>query len=86
MRVVSEFEIREVVEERNANCAAQGYDANHRDIELLRLKSFTIGRKLGDEEVLAPRFIERLGELISCMLPFVSTVPPSDAHILQLPP
>jgi len=50
----------------------QGFDADHRDIEILRLRSYTIGRKLSDEEVTGPGFIERVADLMRIMLPFVS--------------
>jgi len=50
----------------------QGYDAEHRDIDLLRLKNFTIGRKLTDQEVVGNKGLGRVAELISVMVPFVS--------------
>lgn len=50
----------------------QGYDAEHRDIDLLRLKNFTIGRKLIDQEVVGNKGLGRVAELISVMVPFVS--------------
>lgn len=52
---------------------AQGFDATHPDIDLLRLRNFTIGRALADEEVLGEQGAERIVELLSCMKPFVST-------------
>lgn len=51
----------------------QGYDADHKDIELLRLKNFTIGRSINEEEVLSSRFMDRVAELMSSMSPFVSS-------------
>ena len=48
------------------------YDADHKDIALLRLKNFTIGRKLRDEEVVGEGGLERVVELIGCLVPFVS--------------
>jgi len=50
----------------------KGFDVDHKDIDLLRLKNFTIGRSLTNEEVLGPGCIERISELLTCMLPFVT--------------
>ncbi|KAH8730623.1 hypothetical protein GQ44DRAFT_700605 [Phaeosphaeriaceae sp. PMI808] len=50
----------------------KGYDPNHKDIELLRLRSFTLGKKLSDDEVIGPLGLERIAETIACMVPFVS--------------
>ncbi|KAF2149602.1 hypothetical protein K461DRAFT_231011 [Myriangium duriaei CBS 260.36] len=50
----------------------QGYDKDHPDIALLRLRNFTIGRKLNDDEVSSTGFMERVLELASVMKPFVS--------------
>ena len=48
------------------------YDADHRDIALLRLRNFTIGRKLKDEEVVGKGGLDRVVELMGCLVPFVS--------------
>ena len=45
---------------------------DHKDIDLLRLRSFTLGKKLSDEEVVGPKGMDRIAELISCIEPFVS--------------
>ncbi|PVH98369.1 hypothetical protein DM02DRAFT_477706, partial [Periconia macrospinosa] len=50
----------------------KGYDANHKDIELLRLRSFTVGTKLRDDEVVGEGGLERIAQLISCMVPFIT--------------
>lgn len=50
----------------------QGYQADHPNIELLRLKNFTIGRKLDDEEITEPGFLGRIAGLVGTMAPFVS--------------
>lgn len=50
----------------------QGYAPTHENIDLLRLRSFTLGRKLSDDEVTGPRGLDRLAELVSCMVPWVS--------------
>lgn len=54
------------------------YDADHRDIALLRLRNFTIGRKLKDDEVVGKGGLERVVELMECLVPFVS--PCSSLH------
>lgn len=50
----------------------QGYDADNPNIELLRLRNFTIGKRLTEQEVLGPKAISRIAELIESMVPFVS--------------
>ena len=50
----------------------QGYEHDHKDIDLMRLRSFTVGRKLTDEEVVGPNGLNRITELIHSMVPFVS--------------
>jgi hypothetical protein len=52
--------------------SAQGYDHDHKDIELLRLRNFTMGRKLSDDEVVGIGGLERVGKLVANMVPFVS--------------
>lgn len=56
----------------------QGYEANHPNIELLRLKNFTIGKKLKDEEVVGPRCLDRIAGLVGIMASFVSCNSPSE--------
>ncbi|CAI6339284.1 unnamed protein product [Periconia digitata] len=50
----------------------KGYDASHKDIELLRLRSFTVGAKLGDDEVVGAGGLDRIARVISSMVPFIS--------------
>ncbi|KAK5175236.1 uncharacterized protein LTR77_000373 [Saxophila tyrrhenica] len=50
----------------------KGYDADHPDIDLLRLRNYTIGRKLNDSEVVGPHGLDRIAELLSCMKPFIT--------------
>jgi hypothetical protein len=52
--------------------SSQGYDHDHKDIELLRLRNFTMGRKLTDDEIVGVGGLERVGELVANMVPFVS--------------
>ncbi|RAL11000.1 DUF2461 domain-containing protein [Aspergillus homomorphus CBS 101889] len=51
---------------------AAGYDADNENIQLLRLRSFTIGRPLSDEEMLSPKAQERIAALVEIMEPFVT--------------
>lgn len=51
----------------------QGYDADHSDIDLLRLRNYTIGRKLTQEELIS-NGLNRVSELFASMQPFVSLV------------
>lgn len=53
----------------------QGYEADHPNIELLKLKNFTVGKKLADEEVVGSQGLQRVADLVSCMVPFVSLAP-----------
>lgn len=48
------------------------YAHDHKDIELLRLRSFTIGTKLADHEVVGPGGLDRIAELVRLMVPFIS--------------
>lgn len=50
----------------------QGYEADHVDIKLLRLKNFTLGRKLEDSEITGADSLRRIADLIGSMVPFVS--------------
>ncbi len=50
----------------------QGYDADNPNIDLLRLRNYTIGKKLKDDEVLGPGGLARITELIGVLTPFVS--------------
>lgn len=51
----------------------QGYIADHRDIELLKLKNFVLGEKIADSVVFGgPGMQEKLEEIFRPMVPFVS--------------
>lgn len=52
---------------------SQGYDADHPDIDLLRLRNYTIGRKLSQDEVVGEGGLDRVAELLTCLQPFVSS-------------
>ncbi|KAK4986486.1 hypothetical protein LTR66_007863 [Elasticomyces elasticus] len=50
----------------------KGYGADHENIELLRLRNFTVGRKVEDAEITGPKGMERVLGLLSCIVPFVT--------------
>ncbi|KAL8865179.1 MAG: hypothetical protein Q9198_009441 [Flavoplaca austrocitrina] len=60
----------------------KGYDAENPNISLLRLRNYTIGRKLSDEEVVGPKAPERIAVLMATLKPFItylnSVVMPDD--------
>ncbi|KAF4153302.1 hypothetical protein CNMCM6936_000670 [Aspergillus lentulus] len=50
----------------------KGYEADNENIELLRLRSFTIGKPLSDSEFMASNVQERLAAIVGVMEPFVT--------------
>lgn len=60
----------------------KGYEADHKDIELLRLRSYTMGRKFKNDEVLGDQGFDNVVETLRCLVPFVtylnSVVMPDD--------
>ena len=60
----------------------KGYEADNPNIELLKLKNFTIGKSLKDEEITDSKVIDTVSQLIATMAPFVtylnSVVMPED--------
>lgn len=50
----------------------KGYEADNPNIELLKLKNFTIGKSLTDEEIADPKGIETVARVIATMAPFVT--------------
>jgi len=61
----------------------KGFAADHAEISLLRLRNYTIGRKLTNEEVLGPEGLARVADLFSTMHPFVSE--PRNLHLTLTP-
>lgn len=49
----------------------QDYSAENPNIGLLRLRNYTVGRKLKDEEVLGHGGLDRIVNLIGILTPFV---------------
>lgn len=48
-----------------------GYDADHKDIELLKLKNFTMGHNFKDDDMVGPGGLERICEIVEALVPFV---------------
>lgn len=55
----------------------QNYPKDHKDIELLRLRSYTLGKRLTDEEVTGDDAVQRIASIFEKMEPFVSLSSPS---------
>ena len=49
----------------------KGYNADHRDIELLKLKNYVLGKKVADSDIFGPGSQEKLAEIFRPMAPFV---------------
>ncbi|RHZ53766.1 hypothetical protein CDV55_104146 [Aspergillus turcosus] len=49
----------------------KGYEGDNENIELLRLRSFTIGKPLSDSEFMASNVQERIAAIIGVMEPFI---------------
>lgn len=49
----------------------KGYDADHPNVELLKLKSFIVLHKLTDEEVISENFLPETLRLFQVMQPFI---------------
>lgn len=62
----------------------QGYEADNANIQLLRLRSFTVGRPISDAEIMAADAQDRIAALVGVMEPFVSP-PPLKLIYLLLP-
>lgn len=54
----------------------QGYDLDNENIQLLRLRGFTIGKPLSDEDLQSTGAQDRIAALIGIMEPFVSQQSP----------
>ena len=52
----------------------QDYTIDNPNIDLLRLRNFTISRKLKDEEVTGPKGLQRIAQLMAVLTPFVGSL------------
>jgi len=50
--------------------APRGFDKEHSDIDLIRMKQFIVTREFTNEEVLKPNFIEEIGKSYKAMRPY----------------
>ncbi|DAA74305.1 TPA_exp: Uncharacterized protein A8136_3503 [Trichophyton benhamiae CBS 112371] len=50
----------------------KGYDADNENIELLRLRSFTLSKKLGDQDLRGPEAMGRVAHIVGIMVQFVT--------------
>lgn len=50
----------------------QGFGADHRDIELLKLRNFTVGKKVPDNLFIAEDAQQQIADLVTAMVGFVS--------------
>ncbi|KAJ4471485.1 hypothetical protein J3R30DRAFT_3407849 [Lentinula aciculospora] len=51
--------------------APKGFDKDHKDIDLLKCRTFAVVHRFKDSEVLAPDFKNKLGEVAAVVQPFV---------------
>ncbi|KAI5851277.1 hypothetical protein DFP73DRAFT_536599 [Morchella snyderi] len=52
--------------------APKNYSKDHREIELLRLRSYTLGKRLSDEEVTGDDVVQTITRIFKNMEPFIS--------------
>ncbi|KAM5460344.1 hypothetical protein McanMca71_000192 [Microsporum canis] len=50
----------------------KGYDADNENIELLRLRSFTLSKKLADKDLRGPEAMDRVAHIVGIMVHFVT--------------
>jgi uncharacterized protein (TIGR02453 family) len=50
--------------------APRGFDKEHPDMDLIRMKQFIVSRKFTDDEVLAPNFLQEVNESYKAMRPY----------------
>jgi len=52
--------------------APRGFDKNHPDLDLIKMKQFIITHKFTDAEVLSDDFLEKVNEVLKVMRPFLN--------------
>ena len=67
-----------------ADMFVKDYEADHPEIALLRLRNYTIGRKLKDEEILGKGALNRIADLLGILTPFVRYIPDIVIELLVL--
>jgi len=58
------------LEGESLKTAPRGFDKEHPDIDLIRMKQFIVVRNFTDEEVLKPNFLEEINESYKAMRPY----------------
>lgn len=58
------------LEGESLKTAPRGFDKEHPDLDLIRLKQFIVVRNFTDEEVLNPNFLEEINESYKAMRPY----------------
>lgn len=58
-----------------ANGCVEGFDVDHSDIELLKLRSFVLIKKLSDSDVVGKDSLQAIGDVVEALEPFVSQNP-----------
>ncbi|KAK6526669.1 hypothetical protein TWF281_009873 [Arthrobotrys megalospora] len=69
--------------------APKGYDKEHPDIDLLRLKSYTVGKRIKDSEILLPNSMEFIVDVLRTLEPFITylnSVVMPDINLANLAP
>ncbi|KAI9845616.1 MAG: hypothetical protein M1838_001676 [Thelocarpon superellum] len=60
----------------------KGFEADNPNINILRLRNYTVGKRLADVEVLGPKGLRRIADLVGILMPFItylnSVVMPDD--------
>lgn len=59
-------------EENALKTKPKGFGLDHPNIELLRLRNFTMGSKVSDKDILSPQGLDRVLELVRAAHPFVA--------------
>ncbi|KAF3911226.1 hypothetical protein ABW20_dc0106614 [Dactylellina cionopaga] len=76
-KLIGELALKSFVERNSENALKtapkrKGYDKTHPDIDLLRLKSYTVGKRISDLEILLPNAMVYLVDIVRTLEPFVA--------------
>ncbi|ODH49286.1 hypothetical protein GX48_04626 [Paracoccidioides brasiliensis] len=50
----------------------KGYDADNKNIDLIRLRGFTMSKRLQDKDLLGPKALDKVAHIVGIMAPFVT--------------
>ena len=59
-----------ILQGESLKTAPRGFDKEHEDIDLIRMKQFIVVRNFSEKEVLAPNFLDELDESFKAMRPY----------------